>query len=78
MELYCRELALAGGLDLISWGPFQLLQFCDSVKDYSVLLCTVSDFKSSSCSLKRITARLAKKIQKQKTYREKILFLSMS
>lgn len=28
---YCRVPALAVGLNSISWGPFQPLQFCDSV-----------------------------------------------
>jgi len=27
---YCRESSSARGLDSISWGPFQPLQFCDS------------------------------------------------
>ena len=32
----CRVPAVTSGLDLISWGPFQPLQFCDTVKQFCV------------------------------------------
>lgn len=30
----CREPALAGGMDLVSGGPFESLQFCDQINAF--------------------------------------------